>query len=90
LKNGDHFLVDSHSPWTTTGRPFKRNIAEDKNLFAYPIGFQAGDGLTHRLHLGSLDGHQPRRARRGVGQGRERYGCQIVAPMKRSASFASL
>ena len=30
--------------------PFKRNIAEGKNSFAYPIGFQARDGQIHIVY----------------------------------------
>lgn len=30
--------------------PYRRNIAEGRNSFAYPIGFQASDGLIHIVY----------------------------------------
>ena len=30
--------------------PFRRNLAEGRNSFAYPIGFQAADGLIHIVY----------------------------------------
>ena len=30
--------------------PYRRNIAEGRNSFAYPIGFQAADGLIHIVY----------------------------------------
>jgi predicted neuraminidase len=37
--------TDNDKTW-----PFKRHIAEDKNSFAYPIGFQALDGSIHIVY----------------------------------------
>ena len=33
-----------------TSYPYRRNIAEGRNSFAYPIGFQAADGLIHIVY----------------------------------------
>ena len=30
--------------------PYRRNIAEGRNSFAYPIGFQAADGRIHIVY----------------------------------------
>ena len=30
--------------------PFRRNLVEGRNSFAYPIGFQAADGLVHIVY----------------------------------------
>ena len=30
--------------------PYRRNLAEGQNSFAYPIGFQAADGLIHIVY----------------------------------------
>ena len=34
----------------TESNPSRRNIAEGRNSFAYPIGFQASDGLIHIVY----------------------------------------